>query len=95
MVMRIPRAGIVNQGSGTAGTAAAALGALECGSLVIKADAGNADVVWVGNGAVAVDFGYPLAAGESLSLYVGSEAAAYVVAEDTSQVYHWLALSRD
>jgi len=95
MSLRTPRAGIIGQGAVAVAVTATAIGAGECGAVVVKADADNADVVYVGNGDVTTATGYPLAAGESVSLFVASVGAVYVIAIDTNQGARFLALSRE
>lgn len=94
MSLRTPRAGIIQQGTVTVGTEAAAIGTGECGSVVVKAAADNGAAIYVGNAEVSTSEGFPLAAGESVSLFVGSLDAVYVVA-GSNLTAHFLALSRE
>lgn len=87
----------INTGGGSVGTTAAQLSTngrdLKTG-VTIVADAGNADVVYVGvrsnltsNGS-ATD-GFPLSAGEAFTFPVASESELYVLGGAAAQGYHF------
>jgi len=66
-------------------------------SILIKADAGNTGIVYVGQsdvtaGDTAATDGIPLAAGEALELEVSDISNIYVIASVTAQKVYWIAV---
>jgi hypothetical protein len=80
-------------GADTVGTTAKQAGiALQAArGVTIKADAANADKVYVGhNASVDASSGFALAAGEFVEIAVDSLDKVYVVGGAASQKYSWL-----
>lgn len=88
---------LVGHGTATVGTSAAALtgSVLECSSVALKASPDNADTIWIGfDSNVAVDDGYPLAAGEALVVPVEQLAYIYAISGTAAQSLHYLVAGR-
>jgi len=65
--------------------------------IILKADASNAGIVYVGNsdvtpGNAAATDGFPLAASEQLVVEIEDARQIYVVASANDQVIYWLAV---
>lgn len=65
--------------------------------VVVKADSSNAGVVYVGISTVTIATadatdGFPLRAGESVTIPVNSPSLIYVIASQNNQVVHWMAV---
>jgi hypothetical protein len=58
----------------------------------VKADAGNAGVVYVGKAGVSASNGYPLAAGEDVKIPVDDPSKIYVIGSQADQGVKWLAV---
>lgn len=57
----------------------------------LAADADNTKTVYIGhNGNVSAAVGYPLAAGEKLTIKVADPSKIWLVSSDDSQVVKWL-----
>jgi len=61
-------------------------------SILLKADAGNSAAVRVGNSATTGSLGFPLSAGESITLEVIRGSHIFLAAASGSQTIHWLAI---
>jgi hypothetical protein len=64
--------------------------------ITIKADASNAGIVYVGNsdvtaGNAAATDGFPLSAGNEVTIHVARLADIYVIASQANQVVYWKA----
>ena len=91
----LPKGRIVGHGHIDVAAVAAALPAGPCGSVIIKALAANAGTVYVGSSSVTTSNGFPLAAGDSISLFIGRLENVFVIAADANQDIRWLAISKD
>jgi hypothetical protein len=82
-------------GHGTIGTAAAQAGLSfpAVKGLKIKADAANSNAIYVGHDSnVDATNGYPLAAGEEVTVEVDSLDKVFLVGGAAAQGYAWLAI---
>lgn len=63
-------------------------------AVAIKAASANTQTVYVGDSGVAAATGFPLAAGEAITLDVNNrEAVLYAISASGSQVVAWIVLS--
>ena len=58
--------------------------------LVIKADTGNAGIVYVGFNGVSTSTGFPLSPGEQIPVSVESTDSIYVIASQADQTVHYI-----
>ena len=80
-------------GDGTVGTSPAALpGGQSNKHVVVRANAGNTNVIMVGPSALAVPSGFVLAAGEQTPpIYVDDLGKIWLVGSAASQGFSWIA----
>lgn len=85
-----------SHGHGTVGAAKAALASAETPLkryVIIKADLGNSNNVFVGGPTVTTSTGFMLDAGESTPpIHIDDLSKVYVIGDAASQGYSWLAI---
>ena len=74
----------------TAGTRVQ-FGSNACKAIVIKANASNSGTIYVGNSGVTSANGFPLAAGDTLSLDISNTNVIYIDASANAQSVNWMA----
>ncbi len=95
MVVQIGKEAVATfaAGDGTVGTAAAQLpGGAVLKHVVVRANAGNSNVIMVGQSAAAVPNGFVLAAGEQTPpIYVDDLSKVWLLGGAASQGFSWIA----
>jgi len=60
--------------------------------VVVKANANNSGIIYIGNNTLTTSNGYPLAAGEQVEIAIDDTSQVYVVADTVDQNYSWLGI---